>query len=248
MKALLNRCWLYLRANGVVIIASIQILFAPKKMELIEKRRWLDRFLKAKSVKLLKLIKADYKVYFEVPLILEKNTPYIFMSNHQSLIDLPLIYATVLNTVRFVVKKELTEIPLFGNAIKQSEFIAVDRANPTNSVDFFQQAKTLLQSGLALWIFPEGTRSLTGKLLPFKASGFRLAREIAAKIIPVGIIGTKKLLPAKSLCFNPNQSIAIKFGTMIDTKEYSSIVSQKNLIERVQQAIHALVEETPWQN
>ena len=156
--------------------------------------------------------------------------------------DILLIYATVVGTIRFVGKKELFAIPLFGKLLSIMGCIPIDRENPSRGGEFFQAIKKKLDDNVIMWIFPEGTRSRAGKLLPFKVGCFRLAHELSTQIVPVAINHTHKVLPPDTRTFRLNQSISIRIGTPINTADCSSIAAQKALLNRVQQSIEQLME------
>lgn len=234
---------IFLLLRCAFIIGSRSLLILWKMRAHSIDREFVNRHAKKGASKILQTLKVNYRSYTTHPLTFEKNVPYIFMSNHQSLLDLPLIFATMPGTIRLIAKKELFDIPLFGKALAESECIPVDRFSPDNTEDLFIKAKEKLRSGLWLWIFPEGTRSKTGDLLPFKAGGMRLAREVGAQIIPVGIIGTRKVLPPGKLAVSSHQHIELRIGKPIDTAQYQKAEMQINLIHDVKNAIAQLMDQ-----
>lgn len=183
-------------------------------------RRFVTKCLRQASINVLNVLHTDYKAIDLDKIPLTEQTPIIFMSNHLSLFDLPLIMATIKKSIRVVIKKELTHVPFLGKAALASEQIIVDRGNPINRALFYKNAAEKLKSGLYLWVFPEGTRSKHGDLLPFKMGGFQLAQSINAHIIPVGIVGTNTILPAGKLMPKRHQTIEIRIGDMIDTAAF----------------------------
>lgn len=231
-----SRCAFVLLWRSIAIM--IQVKLKPS-----QKTNIINRHARTGARAILDILKADYQLICDYPLENKENGHYIFMSNHQSLLDLPLIFATLPGTIRLIAKKELFDIPIFGKVLTLADCIAIDRANPTGSLDFFAYAKKKLNEGLSYWIFPEGTRSHTGMLLPLKTGGFRLARETGAKIIPVGIIGTRQILPAGKLQFSLHQPIKIRIGKPIDTCQYDTIDMQKKLVSDVSAAILQLIRQ-----
>ncbi len=203
-------------------------------------RSMVNQRLHRGSIQLLKLIAADYSISFVPGFAMKKATPYIFMANHLSLFDLPLLYATIPGTIRFLVKKSLFKTPLFGNALSNSDFVSVDIGNPSNMQELFNEAKATLNKDVTLFIFPEGMRSLTGELTTLKAGGFRLALEVGAHIIPIGIRGTDKALPPRTLQLKRGQHFTIKVGTPIDSRKFNGIGSQKLLMLETEEAIKKL--------
>lgn len=127
---------------------------------------------------------------------LDRQRQYLFVVNHQSNIDIPvLVQALRRFQLRWFAKKELLWVPFFGWAMWAAKHIAVDRADALNARKSLELAKQRIAAGISIVIFPEGTRSTDGKLLPFKRGGFLLALKTRTPIVPVTINGTGKLLP-----------------------------------------------------
>lgn len=124
---------------------------------------------------------------------------YVVMSNHQSHYDIAVLYYVLGANIRMVAKKELFDLPLFGRAIREAGFIEVDRKNTEKAIRSLEGAKEFLARGTHLWIAPEGTRSPTGKLMPFKKGGFMIAMRMGAPILPITIRGTRESLPARGV-------------------------------------------------
>src|SRR5580704_7386777 len=93
---------------------------------------------------------------------------YLVMSNHQSLYDIPVLFHVLGPNIRMIAKKELFRVPIFGNALAAAGFVAIDRGNRASAIRDLERARALLANGTHVWIAPEGTRSVSGKLLPFK--------------------------------------------------------------------------------
>ena len=124
------------------------------------------------------------------------NKQYVFMSNHESALDILLGVVAIPNKIVFLAKKELFKIPVFGWAMKAAGMIKIDRQNSAiarQSVD--NAVDVLVNSRFSTLIYPEGTRSQSGELLPFKKGGFILAIRSQLPIVPVTIVGTGKALP-----------------------------------------------------
>jgi 1-acyl-sn-glycerol-3-phosphate acyltransferase len=189
------------------------------------------------SKKLLRILKATYSISYEKALKLEENSCYIFMSNHLSLIDLPLIYATIQHTLRPIAKAELFKVPLLGRAMRLGECIPIQRADAAHVYEYMTYAKDKLKSGVALLIFPEGTRSATNQLAPFKSGPFYLAKETAAKIIPIGLINTNAILAKKKFLLSLGKKISIKVGEPIDSLNKTT----NELKDMVHNAINDLI-------
>jgi 1-acyl-sn-glycerol-3-phosphate acyltransferase len=127
------------------------------------------------------------------------DEPFVVMSNHQSLYDIPVVFQAVPRPMRMIAKKELFSIPVFGRAMRAAEIIELDRQNRRQAIAAIEQAKAMVSSGLSIWIAPEGTRSRSGDLGDFKRGGFHLALGTGARILPVTVSGTRDVLAPGSL-------------------------------------------------
>ena len=143
--------------------------------------------------------------------------PFVLMSNHQSHLDIASLYATLGPAIRMVAKKELFRFPFFGQAMRATGFIELDRQHRDRAIASLQGAGTLLDKGLHLWIAPEGTRSVTGELGPFKKGGFMVSLETGAPILPIGIHGTRDALPVHALRLRRGQRVGVVIGDPIPT-------------------------------
>jgi 1-acyl-sn-glycerol-3-phosphate acyltransferase len=151
---------------------------------------------------------------------LDLSKPYLFMSNHQSLYDIPILFAALKGRLRMVAKKELFSVPIWGPALQVSEFISIDRKDRYKAVQSLKEAARIMQSGINVWMAPEGTRSRDGKLLPFKKGGFMLALETGAQIVPVAIRGAGAVIPPKSFRLSLGHRVEVEFGQPIDASAY----------------------------
>jgi 1-acyl-sn-glycerol-3-phosphate acyltransferase len=151
---------------------------------------------------------------------------YVYMSNHQSHLDIPVLYATLpSSTIRMLAKKELFQIPLWGRGLRAAEFIEVDRGT-TRAVKSIEHAKQLIEDGVSIWMAPEGTRSRDGRIGALKKGGFHLARDTHTPIVPVAIKGTIDILPRGTKVMHPGKRVEVTIGAPIDVegREISSLV------------------------
>lgn len=147
---------------------------------------------------------------------------YVIMCNHASHYDIPITFVAIPGSIRMIAKEELSRIPIFGKALKLAEFIFIDRKNLQQAIQNMAQAKTKMESGIVIWIAPEGTRTHTGQLSTFKKGGFRLAIDTGATIIPIGIRGTARVLPTKTWQFSCGENVEVHIGNPIETTDYST--------------------------
>lgn len=127
----------------------------------------------------------------------------ILVANHQSLVDIPLLLAAVPREVRFLAKRELGRIPLFGCAMRKAGNLFIDREDPRDAVHLVREAKERIDHGRMVVIFPEGTRSRDGDVGEFKPGAFYLARKKGIPLLPVLLDGGRTALPPGSLLFRP---------------------------------------------
>lgn len=146
------------------------------------------------------------------------NQSYVIVSNHQSMVDIPVLHAHLGLPIKWIMKKELKKIPIFGTACHQLGCIYVDRSNHEAAVQSIQDAKEKLTSNACVLFFVEGTRTRDGKLLPFKKGAFRFAKEMNLPILPLTIQDSIYLLPSDSLDLVPGTT-HIQIHPPIDTTD-----------------------------
>jgi 1-acyl-sn-glycerol-3-phosphate acyltransferase len=121
---------------------------------------------------------------------------YIFLANHVSNLDPPVLFPALPGRASVMLKKELMRIPLLGTAMRMAKFVPVDRARSRDAAQAsVAAAAEVVRQGQNFLIFPEGTRSSDGRLQPFKRGPFYLATETGAPVVPIAISGTEKLMP-----------------------------------------------------
>lgn len=131
------------------------------------------------------------------------GTSYVFLSTHQSYMDIPAMLGYLPVQLRIAAKKILFRIPFMGWHLWRAGHIPIDRSSTQNAVTSMQRAAGYLQNGICAFVFPEGTRSRDGLLHYFKKGGFKLALQAQVPIIPITIIGTRAILPPDSIIFRP---------------------------------------------
>jgi 1-acyl-sn-glycerol-3-phosphate acyltransferase len=168
----------------------------------------------------------------------------VVMSNHQSLYDIPVVFRVFGTNMRMVTKKELFDVPIFGQALEKGGFIRIDRADRRQAIASLSHAKRVGADGTHVWIAPEGTRSQTGELLPFKKGGFNLALEEGFPIMPVSLVGTRDVLEARGVRSIVGQRVRVTLHAPIDTAPYvaEGKAGRNRLIERVRAAVQSGLE------
>ena len=147
---------------------------------------------------------------------LDPRRAYVFMANHMSTVDVWALFVALPIKVRFIAKKQLGRIPLFGWAMSVGRFIFIDRQNALSARRSIDQASERIRAGSSVAIFPEGTRSRDGSLGPFKKGGFHLAIKAGVPIVPVGIRGAHEVMPRGSLVLRRG-AVSVEIGAPIPT-------------------------------
>ncbi len=174
---------------------------------------------------------------------IDPNQAYVFAANHQSQFDIFVLLAHLPIQFRWLAKKELFSIPIFGPAMKGAGYISIDRSNRKAAFKSIDLAAARVREGTSIVIFPEGTRSLDGRLKSFKKGGFHLAIKAKRPIVPVSISGTFSILPKKGLRITPKKA-RVCIGDPVPTENVA--VEDRNwLISEVRRRIqeHLSTEE-----
>jgi 1-acyl-sn-glycerol-3-phosphate acyltransferase len=145
---------------------------------------------------------------------------FVVMSNHQSLYDIPVVFQALSRRVRMVAKTELFRVPVWGSAMRAAGFIEVDRQDRERAIASLRRARDALEAGTSIWIAPEGTRSQSGRLGPFKQGGFHLALETGARILPIVIDGTRDALLARGWTVRAGKRVRVTVCPPIIAAEY----------------------------
>ncbi|MEA3471091.1 MAG: lysophospholipid acyltransferase family protein [Thermodesulfobacteriota bacterium] len=162
---------------------------------------------------------------------IDENQPYIVMANHQSQYDVLALIGYLPLPLKWVMKIELRKIPIFGIACEKVGHIYIDRGNSKKAQKSLKAAGEKIRAGSSVVFFPEGTRSPDGKLQPFKKGGFVMALEAKVPILPVTVVGGRKILPKKSLRILPG-NMKIIMHEPIPVNEYT-YETKERLIEQV---------------
>lgn len=128
---------------------------------------------------------------------------YVVVANHLSHFDILAVYGWLGIDFRWVMKQELRRVPALGYACVMLGHVYIDRSNPEAAKQSIDSAKHQLKDGTSIFFFPEGTRSVSGEIQPFKKGAFHLAKELGLPVLPISIRGTHEILPANSLNLSP---------------------------------------------
>ncbi len=164
---------------------------------------------------------------------IRKRQAYIYVSNHTSFLDVPGVRLLIRGEFRPIAKKELLKIPLFGYIVKAAT-VVVDRSNAESRKKSVEYAKRMIQHGISMLIFAEGTQNRTKELLqPFKDGAFRIAIETQTPILPVIVVGAGPLMPPGTMQIKPGKikvialdEVSVNGLTMDDVKSLKERVFQ----------------------
>lgn len=156
---------------------------------------------------------------------------YIFMANHQSNFDIPVLLGRLPAQFRWLAKVELFKIPVFGTAMKGCGYISIDRSDRKRAFASLAEAAETIRAGTSVMIFPEGTRSLDGQLKGFKKGGFVLSVDAGVPIVPILLKGTFEIMPKGRLTIH-RRPVAMTICPPIETADYTR-KTRDQLIEKV---------------
>lgn len=138
---------------------------------------------------------------------IDKNTSYVFVANHQGSFDIFLIYGYLNHNFKWMMKKSLRNLPFVGRACQDAGHIFVDDSGATGIRRTIEQAKDTLRHGMSLVVFPEGSRTLDGKMHRFKKGAYQLAYDINLPVVPLTIEGPYKVLKRGTKVMSPHKMI-----------------------------------------
>ena len=151
---------------------------------------------------------------------LDPQRSYIYMPNHQSNADIPLLLGRLPVQFRWLAKAELFKIPIFGRAMRGVGYISIDRANRKSAFASLERAAQTIRDGTSVLIFPEGTRSRDGRILPFKKGGFLLSVDSGVPIVPIIIKGTFNIIPKGHFIIRP-APVTMQILDPVETVDYT---------------------------
>jgi len=165
---------------------------------------------------------------------LDPGRTYIFMSNHVSNIDPPLLIPLIPGRTSVMAKKELFSYPILGKAMRMASLVPVDRGNRDAGIAAVRAAEEVVKQGIHMTIYVEGHRSFNGKLLPFKKGPFYLAEQSGVPVVPVTIVGTHYVMPKGRFSIKPGV-VTLVFHKPIEPAEFGN---REKLTAKVRAAIN----------
>jgi 1-acyl-sn-glycerol-3-phosphate acyltransferase len=178
---------------------------------------------------------SDIKVTVKGLSNLKPGKSYIYMPNHMSNFDIPVLQAYLPVQFRWLAKAELYKIPIFGHAMKSAGYISIDRSDRRSAIESLNKAANIIRNGVSVIIFPEGTRSRTHNIQPFKKGGFFLAVDSGVSIIPIIIHGTDQIMPTKKISIRPGK-VTLEITKPIRSSNYTR-KTKEDLVTKVRNVI-----------
>lgn len=223
-----------------LLTSLIAILYGGILRAPAEKLQWIPRVLCGRILCWVNGITVEVRGLEKIDL----TKSYIFAANHQSQFDIFTLQAYSGFDFRWMAKKELFRIPIFGWGMRLAGYIPVDRSGGKKAVKSLDEAAKRIAGGTSVIIFPEGTRSRDGHVHPFKAGAMVLAIKSKVPLVPVAIDGTYEVLPKGKMFAKPGK-VVINIGDPIETAGYST--KQKHeLAELLHDAVVTLKREAEF--
>jgi 1-acyl-sn-glycerol-3-phosphate acyltransferase len=161
---------------------------------------------------------------------------YVYVSNHASMFDIPVILAGIPDQIRIIYKKELDIIPFFGWGLRYGSYIGIDRGRGSKAVRSLEEAVEKIRHGASVLMYAEGTRTIDGKLQPFKRGAFNLALKAGIPVVPLTINGSFSILPKHSVSVRPG-----KVELVLDSPIPVPAGEGKDAEVRLMRDVHAVI-------
>lgn len=169
---------------------------------------------------------------------MQPDGAYVIVANHASYMDIPALFAALPKLPQFLAKRELARLPFLGAALRSGRHILIERGSRSSARNSLDAAADHLKAGAAILVFAEGTRSTLDAIGPFKTGAFRLAKSGEVPVLPVGISGTREVLPKHGRSIRPRH-VTVRIGAPLPASEVSRLPLQE-LSERVRTRLSEL--------
>ncbi len=213
------------------LVALGMIFFGKRSFNLLSKR-WAKHIVNNSRMNLEIIGKEN----------LDPNESYIYISNHTSMFDIPILIYGLGDDIRMIYKQELEKIPVFGYALKKSPFIPIVREDPRKAMQSIQTAVEEINAGSSIVIFPEGTRSANGELGDFKRGAFMLASKAERPIVPITLVDAWKVYHKPTKNIIPTK-VKVIIGKPIENKGKHDRIAENKLMKSVHEVIKNNLEQ-----
>jgi 1-acyl-sn-glycerol-3-phosphate acyltransferase len=223
-----------------VVVAAMTLICAPSVTIIAlfgSHHPLIDRVIRIWARTIIRAAGIELRIEAEEPIDWARS--YIFIGNHHSYMDIPCLLAAIPQPVRFMAKKSLFHVPIFGWGLSATGFIPIDRADSSKAARSFGMATARIRKGNSIVIFPEGSRSRERSLADFKRGAFLLALRGKLPIVPVAIDGTFEVMPATRLRVEPGP-VTIRLAPPIEPAELR-VRDLDGMIERTRGAIERML-------
>ncbi|MCX6147609.1 MAG: lysophospholipid acyltransferase family protein [Candidatus Kapabacteria bacterium] len=225
---------MYYIKSLIIIIGTIIYVSIALTASMLFGNQTFARFARSWSKFLVLII--GIKITIEGLENLDPKSNYVFISNHTSMTDIPILLSTLKYDARIIYKKELEKFPIFGFGLKKSSFIGIVREEPRKAIESINNAVKAIKAGASVIVFPEGTRSQDGSLGEFKKGAFMLAFRSGKDIVPVTIHNAYNILPKGSSKFKSGPA-KIQIGKPIKVPPKASKKEEEELIAECQRVV-----------
>lgn len=166
---------------------------------------------------------------------LQPGQSYVFVANHSSMFDAWIVYGWLPVVFKWIMKASIRRIPFVGTACKAAGHIFIERGAHKQAMQSLEEAKSRLQNGVCVVIFPEGTRSKNGEVGPFKRGAFQIAFDVNLPVVPISLTGVYNVLPKGKWLVTPGQKVKMKIGKPVDLNQFGE--DHQRAIEEVRQLV-----------
>lgn len=222
--------WCWLVAGTMLIIIGIPSLIV---LGIINKKMWLYPIARWGAKRWLGASGATVEVSGAENV--GGGESFVFVSNHRSYLDTATLFFYTGHKIGLVAKKELLKVPVLGQGMHYVKIFAIDRSNPERAKRSMEKARKVMESGFSFGVFAEGTRAMPGDLLPFKKGAFHLAMQTNARIIPVAIENTDRMMGKRTGVAFPG-TIKMTLLPPVETKDRALndiLIETRNAIANV---------------
>jgi 1-acyl-sn-glycerol-3-phosphate acyltransferase len=169
---------------------------------------------------------------------------YVYVANHASLADIPIVLAAIPHGIRLVMRNTLTRVPIWGWSMLASPYLIINRTNATEAERTLRTAIAAIRNGASVLLFPEGTRTPTGQMQSFKRGAFHLAYDSGAAILPVAIVGTYEIIPRHEWLPRWGRRVEVQIGEAIYPREAppeSARAEEIRLMRQAERSVRELI-------